>query len=711
MIQYILIFIFVFTSCENINLGRNLKFQLGQLKLPEIFSDGMVLQRDTTVAIWGQSKPNKLVTITSSWGYNVSTTSDENGKWQTVVKTKNDPGPYSLKVKSGIKSIDIKDILMGEVWLASGQSNMEMTFDYCCNTTDSSKEEISTANYPDIRMFKVKKNLSIKPLETVKGSWEPAVGERITDFSAAGYFFAKKLHENLNVPIGIIHSSWGGSRIEAWTSSDVLKNMKQYEKELSDLENIDRQAERSRLFFSKHESIPLASGAMDLLLAEMLPQIGYLDFYLPGWKKLDHLGQRNILNTNYNDVKWLSILDSTISVSKEYGDPTIVGATLFINDFNANDINTNNYSIEIIPDKDAPWGLWEYDIYINGNRVGSSLIDLNGDTYKFYKDQKNYDIDPSFLVDGRNVVIVRVLGHAHLGNIIVTDSNNSKIPLSRKWRFKLLAEEYSQIDNYHYPYTSLYLYDDYTFLGALQRRPRKVAINHNTLGSLYNGMIHPIIPYGIKGIIWYQGETNTEQGGPEFEDFRTLFPLMVDDWRNKFGHEVPFYFAQIAPYFNYGGMLPHFRAAQNSFISFPKTGMIVTLDIGEKYDIHPSNKHDVGYRFARLALNRTYGVELIDSGPLFNYFKKEGRNLKVYFNHTGSGLTMRDNNGRKWFEIAGLDKKYHEARVINYKNHLELSSISVKDPQFVRYAWSDTATATLYNLDGLPASPFSSEYE
>ena len=171
-----------------------------------------------------------MVTITSSWGNKVSTTSNEEGKWQTVLKTKKDPGPYSLDVKSGINSIQINDILIGEVWLAAGQSNMEMTFDYCCNTTDSSKEEISTANYPHIRMFNVKKNLSIKPLETVKGRWESAVGEGITDFSAAGYFFAKELHKKLNVPIGIIHSSWGGSRSEAWTSHDVLSNIKQYNK-------------------------------------------------------------------------------------------------------------------------------------------------------------------------------------------------------------------------------------------------------------------------------------------------------------------------------------------------------------------------------------------------------------------------------------------------------------------------------------------------
>ena len=700
--NYVLIMLSILFSCGSPNR---------QLSMADIFSDGMVIQRDTTVAIWGSSGPNESIKIYGSWGYETTTISDSNGNWKAHLKTVKDPGPFSLAIKSGRNRIKISDILMGEVWLAAGQSNMEMTFDYCCNTTDSSKEEISAANYPKIRMFNVKKNLSVKPLETLKGNWQSAVGEGIVNFSAAGYFFAKKLHENLNVPVGIIHSSWGGSRIEAWTSHDVFNNLKQYEKELSDLENLYRQTEIARSFFSKFESIPLASGAMDLLLAEMFPQIGYLDFYLPRWKKLDHLGQQNISNTYNDDVKWISILDSTNSVDKEYGDPTIVGATLFLNDFNANELSTNNYSIEIIPDKDAPWGLWEYDIYINGNRVGSSLIDLRGDKYKFYKDQKKYDIDPSYLVDGKNLVIVRVLGYAHLGNIIVTYSNNSKVKLSRKWRFKVIAEEYSQIDNYQYPYTSLSLYDDYKFLGYLQNRPPKIAINNKTLGSLYNGMIHPIIPYRIKGIIWYQGETNTEQGGPEFENFRTLFPLMVNDWRNKFGYEVPFYFAQIAPYFNYGGMLPHLRAAQNSFLSIPKTGMIVTLDIGEKYDIHPSNKHDVGYRFARLALNRAYGVDVIDSGPLFNYFKKEGEKLEVYFNHTGSGLTMKNNDDRTWFEIAGLDKKYHEASVINHKNHLELSSISVKDPEYVRYAWSDTATATLFNLDGLPASPFSSEYE
>ena len=223
-------------------------------------------------------------------------------------------------------------------------------------------------------------------------------------------------------------------------------------------------------------------------------------------------------------------------------------------------------------------------------------------------------------------------------------------------------------------------------------------------------MIHPILPYGIKGIIWYQGESNIEQGGPDFDVYRTLFPLMVDDLRKKLGHEVPFYYAQIAPYFNYNEMLPYFQSIQKSFSKISKMGMVTTLDIGEKFDIHPSNKHDVGDRFSRLALNRQYGLEMVDSGSLFKNAITKGMNLNVYFDHIGLGLVMTENK-KTWFELAGEDKKYYNANVINKRNYLQIFSEKVPNPKYVRYAWSDTASATLYNEEGLPASPFSSEHE
>ena len=199
--KYVLIIIFALFSCEISN---------NQLVLPNIFSDGMVMQRDTTISIWGKSNSNELVEIVTSWGYEVSTISDSIGNWKTFLKTVEDPGPFSLTIMTDKDEIKINNILMGEVWLAAGQSNMEMNFDYCCNSTDNGEKEILNANYPDIRMFNVKKNLSHVPLSIVEGEWEQAIGANITSFSAVGYFFAKNLHKNLNVPIGIIQASWGG---------------------------------------------------------------------------------------------------------------------------------------------------------------------------------------------------------------------------------------------------------------------------------------------------------------------------------------------------------------------------------------------------------------------------------------------------------------------------------------------------------------------
>ena len=222
-------------------------------------------------------------------------------------------------------------------------------------------------------------------------------------------------------------------------------------------------------------------------------------------------------------------------------------------------------------------------------------------------------------------------------------------------------------------------------------------------------MMHPLLNYTIKGLIWYQGESNVGEGGVGHPQYIKIFPLMIDDLRRSYGESMPFYYAQLANYFNYGGMLPHFRQIQSEFLNVKNTGMVVTLDIGENYDFHPSNKHDVGNRFALLALNRSYGKNLIDSGPILKAIEKEGKYLNLYFKNTGSGL-MKIENDRTWFEVAGNDKNYFNAEVDVYKDFIQLFSERVIDPKYVRYAWSDTASATLFNIEGLPGTPFSSEY-
>ena len=681
-----------------------------RLVLPKIFSDGMIMQRDTTVSIWGTSKPNNLITVSASWGFNSSTSSDSLGNWKTSIRTVEEEGPFSLVITSGKDRINIKDVLMGEVWLAAGQSNMEMNFDYCCNSTDSSEKELLSANNPKIRMFNVKKNLSHTPVSKVEGKWEPAVGENIIPFSAVGYFFAKELNEYLNVPIGIIHASWGGSSIEAWTSLDVFGKLEQYKDELSQYESVAQEDIKAREWFSQFRSQAVPSGAFDLFLGEFLgkkrPNIGYMDYFHADWSNLDHIGSNDI-EGNIDESDWLE-LDSTGRVDNLIGIKNFTGASLFLNHFLVTNSTSQEYSIKVAPEKNMPWGLWEYDVFVNSKKIGSSLLEIKKEDYNFYKTPKEYAIEHSLIKTGENQVIIRVLGYSRMGEVSLLSSSGSGQDFIHPWRSKILAEEFFQIDNYQYPYTSLYFYEDNSI--NIETSPARTIINHQTIGTLFNGMLNPVIPYGIKGMIWYQGETNIEQGGPDYENYRTLMPLVIKDWRERWGFEFPFYFSEIAPYFNYNGMLPYFRNVQKGILNVPKTGMIVTLDIGENFDIHPSNKHDVGDRFSRIAINRLYGGNGMESGPAFESSAIDGDKISIYFDHTGSGLKIR-NSDKNEFQIAAEDKKFFNAMVNNHSDHLEVFSNEVENPVYVRYAWSDTASATLFNLEGLPASSFSTEFE
>ena len=693
--KYAFLIFFLLFSCSN--LDRH-------LVLPSLFSDGMVIQRDSTVLIWGSSYPESIVKIKPSWqSKELTTSSDLDGSWSIKIRSVSNAGPHSLTITNNKEKLIINDILMGEVWLAAGQSNMEMTFDYCCNSTDSSTHEIETANFFNIRMYNVKKALSDKPLTDTEGEWISAIGENITNFSAVGYFFAKKLHMELDVPIGIIHSSWGGSNIQSWTSKSVLMGLDGYSEKFKTLQNDSLKYKKTKDWYSQFENISSGSGSWDLFLSEAFPEINYLDFLLPGWKNLDHLGENDIINFSNDSYHWKDLKEKN-NIKPILNDPNFSGAIIFKNEFILDSKGSNSYDLTITPDKDKPSGLWEYDIYINGEKIGSSLIDLNGAEYVSNKKNQKYNIDSKILRVGKNVVMVRVLGNASLGKVKIK-SSFSDIYFVKNWKAKILAEEAFQVDNFKYPYTSFYNYNNQDI--NVSDIPENFFLTHNTISSLYNGMMHPLLNYVIKGFIWYQGESNV--GGTGEIQYQKIFPLMVADFRKSFGENMPFYFAQIAPYINYSGMLPHFRHIQNSFLNIKNTGMVVTLDIGENHDIHPSNKHDIGNRFALLALNRTYNKDFIDSGPELDSIVQEGRYFNLYFRNCDSGL-MSINNRNTWFELAGSDKIYFDADVNVYKKSIQLYSREVTNPKYVRYAWSDTAGATLFNNEGLPGSPFSSEY-
>ena len=675
-----------------------------QFELPSLFSDGMVLQRDTLVSIIGKYFPNQKIDISCSWGFDTTTFSDANGNWKIHLKTNSASKAQTMILSSENDIHKINDILLGEVWIAAGQSNMEMTFDYCCNSTDSSDSEIKYAYYPKIRMYNVKKTLSVKPLESTEGEWVSAIGNNISNFSAVGYFFAKKLHKDLDIPIGIIHASWGGSGLQSWTNKNVLKNFDGYTQKLKNIEQDSLKYKKTKQWYEGFENIQSGSGAWDLYLSsDILPDtIEYFNFIGPKWKKLDDLGRRDIVNHSQVSKYWNELDDENI-VRHLMNNPNFSGALLFKNKFNIDSISSIEYNIIIGPNERMPFKLWEYDMYINGEKQGSSLIDIKDKEYRFIKQLQSYKINPKALKIGENSIFIRILGYASLGDIKIKTSNDELIPFLKDWRVKLLGEETSQINNYNYPYTAFYNYENIEV--NYNDIPAKYFLNHNMPSILYNGMLHPLLNYTVKGIIWYQGENNVNDPA----EYRAIFTQMVKDLRTSFGGQIPFYFAQIANYFNYGGKLSSFRQMQLDLLQIINTGMVVTLDIGENYDIHPSNKHDVGNRFALLALNRTYGLKIVDSGPVLNELGFDGKYVNLYFKNTGAGLKITD-YGKPCFEIAGEDKKYFESDVNVYKNFLQLSSNYVQNPKFVRYAWSDTAKATLFNIEGLPASPFSSEY-
>ena len=684
--------------------GNNKK---SHFQIPSLFSDGMVLQRDTLVTLLGNYIPNQKINISCSWGFDTTTFSDSLGKWKTKLKTNLINGPHTITLSSLNDFYKINDILFGEVWIASGQSNMEQTFNYCCNTTDSSESEVSSANFPNIRMYNVKKVLSIEPLDDTDGEWVSAIEQNIIDFSAAGYFFAKNLHKELDVPIGIIHTSWGSSNIQSWTSKEVLMTLDGFPEKFKTLQRDSLKYEKTTSWYSKFKNIHSGSGFWDLYLAsDVLPDIGYLDFFIPKWAKLDSIGQQEIKNYKNNSVYWKN-LDENQMIEPIYNNPDFSGVVLFKNQFTINSNISKEYFVMIGSDERAPFKLWEYDIYINGKKQGSSLINLEGRDYQANKSLRFYKINPDVLNIGGNTIVIRVMGHVSLGHVKIKTSINDHLPFSNEWKVKLLAEETLQIENFKYPYTAFYYYGNSDI--SFDDIPEKFFLTQNTPSTLYNGMMAPLLNYTIKGFIWYQGESNVGEGGKAHNNYKAIFPLMVNNLRKYYGRNMPFYYAQLANYFNYGGMLPYFRQIQSELLKIKNTGMIVTLDIGENYDFHPSNKHDVGKRFALLALNRTYGVKTLDSGPVLNELDFNGKYANLYFKNTGSGLKISDED-KSWFEIAGEDKIYYESDANVYNNFLQLSSNYVQNPKFVRYAWSDTAKATLFNIEGLPASPFSSEY-
>jgi len=637
------------------------------LSLEPIFSDHMVLQQSTNAAIFGTSTPEIRVSVNGSWGNSATTYSDQNGHWNVKITTPKAGGPYELKVETRDTTAVFNDVLIGEVWLASGQSNMEMPLTGYLPTEpiDNYQQEIDSAIYNKIRMLTVRRNMSPFPVESMQGNWLVCHPDTAATFSATAYFFARRIHKEFNVPVGIIHSSWGGTVAEAWASEEGLADFPQFQEVVQEYQQ-------------------QSSGAQ-----EWLSQFGKINIPhdLESFESLD-FEDSQIAAPEFDDSSWsncdLPLDQVTTDVLLPGSDisQALHGIFWFRKTFDLQDV-PNNMALSIGPIDDA-------DVtYINGIKVGATWD---------WQQNREYFIPEGVLKQGQNVLAIRHYdagwGSNLGGPIHLSNSSGDSISLEGSWKGRLYADIFLD---------SLVKYD-LEKNDALVNRPIIPSGSPNELpSSLFNGMLQPLIPYSIKGAIWYQGESNVGRA----EEYKKLFPSMIADWRKQWGYEFPFYFVQIAP-FDYGNSLsPALRDAQRYSLQTPKTGMAITMDIGHPESIHPGNKQDVGNRLALLALANEYDVKLIPSGPLFTSKMPYQNTLMLDFEHSGDGL-LAGPSGLKNFEVAGEDGIWHEAeaRIINGK--VIVSSANVSEPLHVRYGWKDHVEASLFNSVGLPASSFSS---
>ena len=627
------------------------------VRLPAIISDNMVLQQGMKVRIWGSANAGENVTVTFDKKA-ASTLADAQGRWQVWIGPLNAGGPSELKVNS----LTIKNVLVGEVWLCSGQSNMEWPL---INTVGGA-ETIAQANYPEIRLFTVEHHTSETPLSDVEGHWVVATPEDAAHFSAVGYFFGRELHQRLKLPIGLINTSWGGTPAEAWTSHDALAS-----------------SPEMKPILDRYQSSMNALPQTKENYARALAQWEEKNLYLDAGNKGEALG--------YADPKSSTADWSKMDLPKQFETAGLLidGAVWFRKEV---DLPESWAGKELVL-KLTP--IDDQDItYFNGTKVGAT----GRETPNSYMVPRKYVVPGSLVHAGRNLIAVRVFDSAGEGGFsrggamslepAAANGDSQEISLRGVWDYKVeLALEPKHPD--------------------WGTRPEAVGVsNQNNPSVLYNAMIAPLVPFAIRGAIWYQGESNA---GRAYQ-YRTLFPLMIRNWRSAWGHEFPFYFVQLANW-HANKAEPdesdwaELREAQAMTLREPQTGMAVTIDIGDENDIHPRNKLDVGRRLAAWALAGTYGQPVVPSGPLFDRFKIEGNQVRIRFKH-GAGLKTSDGSSLKGFAIAGEDRRFVWADARIDGDTVIVSSPMVQKPAAVRYGWADNPIANLYNKAGLPASPF-----
>ncbi len=626
-----------------------------------LFSDNMVLQRDLKIPVWGWAAPGQKVRVDLTGtqdnaknkkpraiALSTSVRAGKDGKWTAYLKPLEAGGPYTLSV-SGPPTATFKNVMIGDVWLCSGQSNMGFNV----GSANNGAQEIADANFPEIRLFSVPNETDNEAREMLPAStgigWQVCSPQSVGGFSAVGYFFGRELHRELKVPIGLIHSSWGGTIAEAWTSASALKTLPDFKARVLEMETANL----------KNRGLP---PGVDAQTQEW-------------WAKNDEGSVNDVwASSAARDSDW-----KTMALPQNWengGLPDFDGVVWFRREIDLpQSWNGKAATLHLGPidDRDTTW--------VNGVRVGG--LDS-------YSTPRDYEVPVGVLKAGRNVIAVRVYDGGYGGGIygaasaMKLESDESSLALAGDWKYRASTE-----------------------LKNLSPMPAAMSQNPNVPTVLYNAMIAPLVPYGIKGAIWYQGESNASRA----YQYRALLPTMIQDWRTQWKQgNFAFHIVQLANFTprpqNPGESdWAELREAQRlTAQKLPNVGLASAIDIGDANDIHPRNKQDVGKRLALTALATTYGQKFEFSGPDFQSMKIEGNKIRLNFTHA-QGLKTTDGD-LKGFAISGVDKKWVWADAKIEGNSVVVSAPQVLAPVAVRYGWANNPDVNLTNAANLPAVPF-----
>ena len=634
------------------------------LRLPSFIGEGMVIQQNRDFRLAGEGRPGAEVTVRLEESVS-STRVGENGAWSTAVPVPPAGGPYSLTVTSGAEQLRFEDVLVGEVWLCSGQSNMEWEV----QNSDAADSPMNRDVARRIRLFEVPRTTAAEPAEELGGKWTEATMETRSTFSAVAWHFGHAIAAARDVPVGLIQSAWGGTRIEAWMPESSLREFPELdpwlEGDLAMVRDLDPSVYNEMTEQAKEVRFLSDPGNRGLLFGYHLPELEDTD-----WKKMNLPGTLEDKGLPVDGAFWFR---REVSLPAEWSGKELVLELGRIDDFD--------------------------QTYVNGHKVGGTS---KGNPQNAHAVPRSYAISPGLLEQEENTltIAVRVFDHYGKGGFTGPPSDMrlypkngdvaSGIPLAGEWKMSMEMEVLDQRN------------DNDSLLRHLPSNPNRPAV-------LFNGMIHPLLSFPVRGVLWYQGESNS--GAPEL--YAKLFPEMIRSWRTAWQNQsMPFLYVQLANFKDRQtepseGGWARIREAQQAALALPKTAEAVIIDAGEADDIHPRDKKTVGHRLALQARAMVYGEDLPHSSPYYEGHDIRGDEVHLSVRPTYGGLRTSDHGEPVGFAIRGSggEWRWAEARIKD-ETTIIVRHPEVETPEAVRYGWADNPVGNVVNEAGLPLSPF-----